>query len=222
MRRVVVTGLGMVTPLGSGVDTTWARILKGESGARCIEHFDVSDLSCQIACVIPRGDGTNGTFNPDLWMEPKEQRKVDDFIVYAMAAAGEALNDANWHPSTEEDRCATGTMIGSGIGGIEGIGDAAVTLKERGPRKLSRLTKRGTERDEEVARRLRGARKELARVQEFDHVVVNDDLERAVEEVRAVARTGQTRVDGDIQSRIETLLVEIDRVLQRRYENVGA
>jgi 3-oxoacyl-[acyl-carrier-protein] synthase II len=137
MRRVVVTGLGMVTPLGSGVDTTWARILNSESGARRIEHFDVSDLSCQIACVIPRGDGTNGTFNPDLWMEPKEQRKVDDFIVYAMAAAGEALNDANWHPSTEEDRCATGTMIGSGIGGIEGIGDAAVTLKERGPRKLS-------------------------------------------------------------------------------------
>jgi 3-oxoacyl-[acyl-carrier-protein] synthase II len=137
MRRVVVTGLGMVTPLGSGVDTTWARILNSESGARRIEHFDVSDLSCQIACVIPRGDGTNGTFNPDLWMEPKEQRKVDDFIVYAMAAAGEALDDANWHPSTEEDRCATGTMIGSGIGGIEGIGDAAVTLKERGPRKLS-------------------------------------------------------------------------------------
>jgi 3-oxoacyl-[acyl-carrier-protein] synthase II len=127
----------MVTPLGRGVETTWSRILKGESGARRIEHFDVSDLSCQIACVIPRGDGTNGTFNPDQWMEPKEQRKVDDFIVYAMAAAGEALEDANWHPSTEEERCATGTMIGSGIGGVEGIGEAAITLKERGPRKLS-------------------------------------------------------------------------------------
>jgi 3-oxoacyl-[acyl-carrier-protein] synthase II len=127
----------MVTPLGSGVETTWSRILNGESGARRIEHFDVSDLNCQIACVIPRGDGTAGTFNPDRWMEPKEQRKVDDFIVYAMAAAGEALEDANWHPSTEEERCATGTMIGSGIGGIEGIGEAAITLKERGPRKLS-------------------------------------------------------------------------------------
>ncbi len=137
MRRVVVTGLGMVSPLGCGVDASWTRILNGESGARRIEHFDVSDLTCQIACVIPRGDGTNGTFNPDQWMEPKEQRKVDDFIVYAMAAAGEALQDANWHPSTEEERCATGTMIGSGIGGVEGIGEAAVTLKERGPRKLS-------------------------------------------------------------------------------------
>lgn len=137
MRRVVVTGLGMVSPLGCGVAASWTRILNGESGARRIEHFDVSDLTCQIACVIPRGDGTNGTFNPDQWMEPKEQRKVDDFIVYAMAAAGEALQDANWHPSTEEERCATGTMIGSGIGGVEGIGEAAVTLKERGPRKLS-------------------------------------------------------------------------------------
>ena len=137
MRRVVVTGLGMVSPLGCGVDTSWTRILNGESGARRIEHFDVSDLTCQIACVIPRGDGTGGTFNPDQWMEPKEQRKVDDFIVYAMAAAGEALEDANWHPATEEERCATGTMIGSGIGGVEGIGEAAVTLKERGPRKLS-------------------------------------------------------------------------------------
>jgi 3-oxoacyl-[acyl-carrier-protein] synthase II len=127
----------MVSPLGCGVDASWTRILNGESGARRIEHFDVSDLTCQIACVIPRGDGTGGTFNPDQWMEPKEQRKVDDFIVYAMAAAGEALEDANWHPSTEEERCATGTMIGSGIGGVEGIGEAAVTLKERGPRKLS-------------------------------------------------------------------------------------
>jgi 3-oxoacyl-[acyl-carrier-protein] synthase II len=127
----------MVSPLGCGVDASWTRILNGESGARRIEHFDVSDLTCQIACVIPRGDGANGTFNPDQWMEPKEQRKVDDFIVYAMAAAGEALEDANWHPATEEERCATGTMIGSGIGGVEGIGEAAVTLKERGPRKLS-------------------------------------------------------------------------------------
>ncbi|KQW23258.1 3-oxoacyl-ACP synthase [Afipia sp. Root123D2] len=137
MRRVVVTGLGMVSPLGRGVETTWARILNGDSGARKIDHFDVSDLTCQIACVIPRGDGTEGTFNPDQWMEPKEQRKVDDFIVFAMAAATEALDDANWHPSTEDERCATGTMIGSGIGGVEGIGEAAIILKERGPRKLS-------------------------------------------------------------------------------------
>src|SRR6201991_3977284 len=137
MRRVVVTGLGMVSPLGCGVETTWKRILDGRSGARRIDTFDVSDLPSKIACVVPRGDGSDGTFNADQWMEPKEQRKVDDFIVFAMAAATQALDDANWHPATEEDRCATGTMIGSGIGGIEGIGEAAVILKERGPRKLS-------------------------------------------------------------------------------------
>jgi 3-oxoacyl-[acyl-carrier-protein] synthase II len=127
----------MVSPLANGVEPTWKRILNGESGAARIEKFEVSDLTCQIACMVPRGDGSNGTFNPDDWMEPKEQRKVDDFIIFAMAAASQALDDANWHPTTEEDRCATGTMIGSGIGGIEGIGEAAVILKERGPRKLS-------------------------------------------------------------------------------------
>ncbi|MES2751739.1 MAG: beta-ketoacyl-ACP synthase II [Pseudomonadota bacterium] len=137
MRRVVVTGLGMVSPLANGVEPTWQRILNGESGAKRIDAFEVSDLTCQIACMVPRGDGTNNTFNPDQWMEPKEQRKVDDFIIFAMAAATQALDDANWHPNTEEERCATGTMIGSGIGGIEGIGEAAVILKERGPRKMS-------------------------------------------------------------------------------------
>src|SRR5215475_13318056 len=137
MRRVVVTGLGMVSPLGCGVETTWRRILNSESGARKIENFEVADLPSKIACQVPRGDGSDGTFNPDQWMEPKDQRKVDDFIVFAMAAATQALDDANWHPATEEERCATGTMIGSGIGGIEGIGEAAVILKERGPRKLS-------------------------------------------------------------------------------------
>ncbi len=137
MRRVVVTGLGMVSPLGCGVETTWQRILKGESGAKRIDMFDVSDLSSQIACIIPRGDGTAGTFNPDQWMDPKDQRKVDDFIVYAMCAAKQALDDAGWHPATEDERCATGTMIGSGIGGLSGIADAAVLLKERGPRRLS-------------------------------------------------------------------------------------
>jgi 3-oxoacyl-[acyl-carrier-protein] synthase II len=137
MRRVVVTGLGMVSPLGCGVDATWKRILNSESGARRIETFDVSDLPSKIACPVPRGDGSNGTFNPDLWMEPKDQRKVDDFIIFAMAAARQALDDANWHPATEEDRCATGTMIGSGIGGLSGIADTAILLKERGPRKVS-------------------------------------------------------------------------------------
>jgi 3-oxoacyl-[acyl-carrier-protein] synthase II len=137
MRRVVVTGLGMVSPLGCGVDATWKRILNSESGARRIETFDVSDLPSKIACPVPRGDGSNGTFNPDQWMEPKDQRKVDDFIIFAMAAARQALDDANWHPATEEDRCATGTMIGSGIGGLSGIADTAILLKERGPRKVS-------------------------------------------------------------------------------------
>jgi 3-oxoacyl-[acyl-carrier-protein] synthase II len=137
MRRVVVTGLGMVTPLACGVDATWSRILAGRSGARRIETFEVSDLSSQIACVIPRGDGSDGTFNPDQWMEPKDQRKVDDFIIFAMAAARQALDDADWHPATEEDKCATGTLIGSGIGGLSGIADTALLLKERGPRKVS-------------------------------------------------------------------------------------
>jgi 3-oxoacyl-[acyl-carrier-protein] synthase II len=137
MRRVVVTGLGMVTPLGCGVDTTWTRILSGQSGARKIDTFEVADLASRIACVIPRGDGSDGTFNPDQWMEPKEQRKVDDFIIFAMAAARQALDDADWHPSTEEDKCATGTLIGSGIGGLSGIADTALLLKERGPRRVS-------------------------------------------------------------------------------------
>src|SRR4249920_3406963 len=132
MRRVVVTGLGMVSPLGCGVEPTWKRILNSESGARKIDTFDVSDLTSRIACVVPRGDGNGGSFNPDQWMEPKDQRKVDDFIIYAMCAARQALDDANWHPATEEDRCATGTMIGSGIGGLSGIADTALLLKERG------------------------------------------------------------------------------------------
>ena len=137
MRRVVVTGLGMVSPLGCGVETTWKRILDGRSGARKIDTFDVSDLPSKIACMVPRGDGAEGSFNPDQWMEPKEQRKVDDFIIFAMAAARQALDDANWHPATEEDRCATGTMIGSGIGGLNGIAETAILLKERGPRRVS-------------------------------------------------------------------------------------
>jgi 3-oxoacyl-[acyl-carrier-protein] synthase II len=137
MRRVVITGLGMVTPLGCGVEPNWRRLIEGESGAAGIDAFDVSDLACRIACSIPRGDGTDGTFDPDAWMDPKDQRKVDPFIVYAMAAAGEALNDADWHPESYEDQIATGVMIGSGIGGIGGIYDASVTLLEKGPRRIS-------------------------------------------------------------------------------------
>ncbi|UYO47442.1 beta-ketoacyl-ACP synthase II [Rhodopseudomonas palustris] len=137
MRRVVVTGLGMVSPLGCGVEPTWSRVLAGESGARKIDAFDVSDIASQIACIIPRGDGTNGTFNPDQWMEPKDQRKVDDFIVYAMAAARQALDDAGWRPSTEEERCASGVLIGSGIGGLQGIAETALLLEQRGPRRIS-------------------------------------------------------------------------------------
>src|SRR5690242_2746757 len=137
MRRVVVTGLGMVTPLGCGVDTTWQRLIAAESGIKRIEKFEVADIASQIAGQVPRGDGSNGTFNADQWMEPKEQRKVDDFIVYAMCAARQALDDAGWHPQSEDDRIATGVMIGSGIGGIEGIAETALQLKERGPRRVS-------------------------------------------------------------------------------------
>jgi len=137
MRRVVVTGLGMVTPLGNGVENTWSRLLAGESGAVRVTEFDVSDLPSQIACRIPRGDGSGGTFNPDSAMEPKEQRKVDDFIIYAVAAADEALADSGWAPRTEDERCATGVLIGSGIGGIDGIVQAGITLHEKGPRRIS-------------------------------------------------------------------------------------
>jgi 3-oxoacyl-[acyl-carrier-protein] synthase II len=137
MRRVVVTGLGMVSPLGAGVDVTWRRLLAGESGAVRVEEFDVSDLPCQIACRVPRAVGAEGRYEPDLWMDPKEQRKADDFIVYGVCAAGEALKDSGWAPKTEDERCATGVLIGSGIGGIGGIYDASITLKERGPRRIS-------------------------------------------------------------------------------------
>ena len=137
MRRVVVTGIGMVTPLGATAPVTWERLIAGENGAGRVTSFDVSDIACQIACQIKRGDGTNGTFNPDSTMEPKEQRKVDDFIIYGMAAADEALNDANWHPETYEDQTRTGVLIGSGIGGIEGIVEAGYTLRDKGPRRVS-------------------------------------------------------------------------------------
>jgi 3-oxoacyl-[acyl-carrier-protein] synthase II len=127
----------MVTPLGCGVDVSWQRILEGQSGARQIDTFETSDLPCKIACMVPRGDGTDGTFNPDQWMEPKEQRKVDPFIMYALSAARQALDDAGWKPSTPDEQFATGVMIGSGIGGVGGIAEGAILVKERGPRKLS-------------------------------------------------------------------------------------
>jgi 3-oxoacyl-[acyl-carrier-protein] synthase II len=137
MRRVVVTGLGMVSPLGCGVEVTWKRLLEGKSGAKKVDTFEVSDLRCQIAHVIPKGDGSDGTFNRDQWMEPKESRKVDDFILYGVTAATQALEDAGWKPTKTEDQERTGVLIGSGIGGIEGIAETAITLKEKGPRRVS-------------------------------------------------------------------------------------
>lgn len=137
MRRVVVTGLGLVTPLACGTEQTWQRLRSGESGIKRIEKFDVSDIPCKIAGQVPRGDGSDGSFNPDDWMEPKEQRKVDDFIIFAMAAAAQALNDAGWHPREYEDQITSGVLIGSGIGGVEGIAETALLLRDRGPRRVS-------------------------------------------------------------------------------------
>ncbi len=136
MRRVVVTGLGMVTPLASGVEETWRRLIDGRSGAGPITRFDAGHLATTYACEVPRGDGSDGTFNPDDWMEPKEQRKVDEFILYGMAAAEQAVKDSGWTPG-EEGKLRTGVMIGSGIGGLQTIAETAVTLKERGPRRVS-------------------------------------------------------------------------------------
>jgi 3-oxoacyl-[acyl-carrier-protein] synthase II len=129
--------MGMVSPLACGVEATWSRLLKGESGARRIEKFEVSDLPAKVACQIPRGDGQNGTYNPDQWMEPKEQRKVDEFITFAMCAATQAIADSGWKPTAHEDQVRTGVMIGSGIGGLEGIAETAIVLKEKGPRRVS-------------------------------------------------------------------------------------
>jgi 3-oxoacyl-[acyl-carrier-protein] synthase II len=137
MRRVVVTGIGMVTPLACGVEPTWQRLIAGESGISRIDKFEVADLPSKIAGQIPRGDGTGGTFNADQWMEPKEQRKVDEFIVFAMGAATQALDDAGWHPRQYEEQITTGVLIGSGIGGVEGIAETALLLRDRGPRRVS-------------------------------------------------------------------------------------
>ena len=136
MRRVVITGMGLVTPLGVGLENVWRRLLNGESGAGSIQKFDTADLPVRIACEVPRGAGAPD-FNADVWIAPKEQRKVDDFIIFGMAAADQALEDAGWKPEDEASRLRTGVLIGSGIGGLPGIEEASITLHERGPRRIS-------------------------------------------------------------------------------------
>ena len=137
MRRVVVTGLGMVSPLACGVEETWKRLISGENAANTITRFNADNFATNYACEIPFGDGSNGTFNPSDWMEPKERRKVDDFILYGMAAADMAVADSGWSPKEEEDFYRTGVMIGSGVGGLSTIADTSLTLQERGPRRVS-------------------------------------------------------------------------------------
>ncbi|MDB4091409.1 beta-ketoacyl-ACP synthase II [bacterium] len=137
MRRVVVTGLGMVSPLADGVEATWERLLAGDSGAGMIEKFDTSNVVTKYACEVPLGDGTNGTFNGDAYLEPKEQRKIDDFILFGMAAAQQAVQDSGWMPQADADRERTGVMIGSGIGGLQTIAETAVLIHKRGPRRVS-------------------------------------------------------------------------------------
>jgi 3-oxoacyl-[acyl-carrier-protein] synthase II len=137
MRRVVVTGIGLVTPLGSGAEPSWKRLIRGESGIASIQGFDVSDLPCRIAGQVPRGDAQSDKFNPDDFISTKDQRKMDIFIHFAMAAATQAVEDSGWKPTADEDLERTGVLIGSGIGGLEGIYDASITLHERGPRRVS-------------------------------------------------------------------------------------
>ncbi|CUH63016.1 3-oxoacyl-[acyl-carrier-protein] synthase 2 [Thalassovita gelatinovora] len=137
MRRVVVTGLGLVTPLACGVEESWSRLLDGKSGAGTITRFDASHLATDYACEVPYGDGSDGSFNPDDWMLPKERRKVDDFILYGIAAATQAVEDSGWAPQDEDSRERTGVMIGSGIGGLQSIAETALVIKEKGPRRVS-------------------------------------------------------------------------------------
>ena len=137
MRRVVVTGLGLVTPLATGVEETWSRLLAGRSGARPITKFDTKDFATKIACSVVRGDGSDATFHADSWVDPKEQRRMDDFILFGLAAAQQAVTDSGWEPKTEEERDRTGVMIGSGIGGLAGIEESSIVLHEKGPRKIS-------------------------------------------------------------------------------------
>jgi 3-oxoacyl-[acyl-carrier-protein] synthase II len=137
MRRVVVTGLGLVTPLGCGVEATWSRLLDSKSAATQISKFDTSDYAAKIACEVPRGDGTDGTFNADEWVEPKEQRRMDDFIIFGMSAGQQAIEDSGWKPQTEEEFCRTGIMVGAGIGGLGAIEKWSITLHEKGPKRVS-------------------------------------------------------------------------------------
>jgi 3-oxoacyl-[acyl-carrier-protein] synthase II len=137
MRRVVITGLGLVTPLACGVEETWSRLLAGRSGAGPITRIKVDDLPARIACSVRRGDGTDGTFNADQWLDAKEQRRVDDFILFGLAAAQQAVTDSGFVPKDEEERCRAGVLIGSGIGGLAGIEEAAILVHEKGPRRLS-------------------------------------------------------------------------------------
>ena len=136
MRRVVVTGLGLVTPLGGDVESSWRRLINGESGIRRIDAFDTDEIPSKVAGLVPKGEG-EGLFNPDTHMSPKEQRKVDEFIVYGVAAADQALADANWKPETDEQKERTGVMVGSGIGGLPKIYDGSIIVREQGPRKLT-------------------------------------------------------------------------------------
>src|SRR5271156_4272682 len=137
MRRVVVTGMGLVTPLGIGLERNWSSLTEGESGIRAIRSFEVADLPAKIAAQVPRGDTASGLFNADDWVAPKDQRKMDGFIVFALAAAAQAVEDSGWLPDSEEARERTGVMIGSGIGGLPGITEGALMLQERGPRRIS-------------------------------------------------------------------------------------
>src|SRR5438045_7662840 len=137
MRRVVVTGMGLVTPLGIGLERNWSSLVEGVSGVRAIQSFDVSDLPVKAAAQVPRGETAAGLFNADDWVPPKDQRKMDGFIVFALAAAAQAVEDAGWAPQAEEERERTGVIIGSGIGGLPGITDGALTLHEPGPRRLT-------------------------------------------------------------------------------------
>ncbi len=137
MRRVVVTGLGLISPFGVGVEHGWKELLSGRSACAKVEKFETGDLPCKIAHSIPRGDGSDGTFDPEQFLEPKELRKIGDFILYGMVAADEAIRDSGWQPLTEEERCATGVMIGSGIGGLDGIEQTSILLRDRGPRRVS-------------------------------------------------------------------------------------
>ncbi len=137
MRRVVITGLGLVTPLGSGVEPVWRRLLEGRSGLRAIQGFDTSDLPSKIAGQVPHGETAEGNFNLDDHVTPQERRRIDPFIIYGLAASDQAVADAEWRPDDEESLERTGVMIGSGIGGLQTIADAALTVHERGPRRLS-------------------------------------------------------------------------------------